>query len=161
LILIAFALRYRFLLNFETIPPTMPLQLSMMAYEDIDAFGVLDELAMKDWTFAQLMDSSGRQRREFVAEWARSIWNEDDKRYWVKVTDTETDEMIAMSMWRMPVLLESQDLEELDKPADAEDSIEQEAVQDAAARTKEFWNNVESIKKGFFREFLGARPHAC
>ena len=139
----------------------MPLQLSPMLYEDIDAFGILDELAMKDWTFAQLMDCSRRQRREFVAEWARSIWNEDDKRYWVKVTDTDTGKMIAMSMWRISVQLEVQDFEDMDKPVDAEGSIEKEAIEDAEARTKKFWENVESIKKGFFREFLSTRPHAC
>lgn len=139
----------------------MPLKLSPMLWEDIDDFGLIDELAMKQWTFAQLMDTSGRPRREFAAEWARSDWGKDEKAHWLKVVDTDNGEMIAMAMWRLPVQNPLLGSRQSNGPADAEGEIETKAVSEAEARTKKFWAEVENLKKGFFQEFIGERVHAC
>ena len=139
----------------------MPLKLSPMLWDDIDDFGLIDELAMEKWTFARLMDTSGRPRREFAAEWARSDWDKDEKAHWLKVVDTESGEMIAMAMWRLPVQNTWPGNRQAYEPADAETELEVKAVSDAEARTKKFWTEVERLKKGFFQDFVGDRVHAC
>lgn len=139
----------------------MPLELSQMLEEDIDAFGVLDEIAMAEWTFARLMDTSGRPRREFAAEWARNDWGKDEKAHWLKINDTETGEMVAMAMWRMPIQNDTIDGAEPERPADAEGSIQSKAVSDAERQQKQFWLKVETMKKDFFSKFIGSKPHAC
>lgn len=139
----------------------MSLKLSPMLEEDIDEFGVLDELVMQDWTFARLMDNSGRPRREFVSEWTRKDWGKDDKAHWLKVTDTETGEIVAISFWRLPIQNIQPATFKSEQAADAEGSIQQEAIPEADRRTKKFWAEVEETKKSFFEEFLGNRVHAC
>lgn len=138
----------------------MPLKLSPMLEEDIDAFGILDELSMEKWTFARLMDTSGRPRREFAAEWARKDWGKDDKAYWMKVTDTGTNEMIAMSMWRMPVEGYIRNNARPAALADADSTI-REGMSDAKTLPRRFWEEVEEIKKDSFEEFVGSKVHAC
>lgn len=139
----------------------MSLKLSPMLEEDLDAFGILDELAMQDLTFAQLMNNSKRPRREWVAEWARKDWGKDEKAHWLKVTDTETGEMIAASFWRMPVHMEEPHSTRPETSADAEGSLQKEGISDAESRTKKFWKEVEQIKKQLHEEFIGSRTHAC
>ena len=132
-----------------------------MLWEDIDDFGLIDELAMEQWTFARLMDSSGRPRREFAAEWARSDWGKDEKAHWLKVVDTESGEMIAMAMWRLPVQNPMLGSRQSNEAADEEGEIEAKVVTEVEARTKKFWAEVEKLKIGFFQDFIGERVHAC
>lgn len=107
------------------------------------------------------MDTSGRPRREFAAEWARKDWGKDDKAHWMKVNDTETSEMIGMSMWRMPVVSYVRNSARPAALADAESSIQKEGMSDADARSRRFWEEVEEIKHDSFEEFVGSKTHAC
>jgi hypothetical protein len=134
-----------------------------MLWEDIDAFGILDEAAMENWTFARLMDTSGRPRREFAAEWTRKDWDKDDKAHWLKVTDTETNELVAVALWRLPLQNEVAERSHPDVVAAMEDNgrKQQEELTDAEARTRKFWTETEKIKKDFAEQFIGSRPHAC
>ena len=141
----------------------MPLQLSPLLWEDIDAFGVLDEAAMENWTFARLMDTSGRPRREFAAEWTRKDWDKDDKAHWLKVTDTETDELVAVALWRLPLQNEVAERAHPNVAVAVEEtqSKQQEELTDAEARTRKFWAETEKIKKDFAERFVGSRVHSC
>ena len=139
----------------------MPLKLSPLLYEDIDAFGVLDEAAMENWTFARLMDTSGRPRREFAAEWARKDWDKDDKAHWLKVTDSETEEMAAVALWRLPLQNEVAERSHPDIAAAMKSNPPQEEITDAEARNRKFWAEAEKLKKDFAEQFIGSRVHAC
>ena len=151
----------------------MSLKLSPMQESDIDDFGLLDEEASKTWPFAQLMDTSGRPRREFAAEWARKDWGKDDKAYWLQVRDVPSEEsagagdMVAMALWRMPL--------KNDRPEDsltsgprvtsgngvgsAEDP--NAGIKYADAKMKAFWTTVEGIKKEAMEKVVGTQTHAC
>ena len=139
----------------------MPLQLSPLLWDDIDAFGILDEAAIKNWTFARLMDTSGRPRREFAAEWTRKDWGKDDKAHWLKVTDSDTNELVAVALWRLPLQNEVAERGHPDVVAAMESNPPQEELTAQDMRTREFWTKTEKIKKDFAEQFIGSRVHAC
>lgn len=138
----------------------MPLQLAYMEEKDIPEFAAVDAATAEGWAFVQAMDLSGQPRHVFAEQWARSVWGKSDMEHWLKVTDTESGEMVAMALWRLQ-LEEEMPKEELPAPAETvapETKGESNAVD---PRTARFWADTARAGKAFQDEFIGTRPHAC
>ncbi|KAI7221781.1 hypothetical protein KC333_g1534 [Hortaea werneckii] len=81
----------------------MALELSFMEEDDIPAFAAVEAAAMARWSVARTMDMSsqgGELRQEMVERWAREGFRNDSQQVWLKVTDTELDELVAAALWR-------------------------------------------------------------
>ncbi|RMY50441.1 hypothetical protein D0865_06904 [Hortaea werneckii] len=81
----------------------MPLELSFMEEADIPAFAAVEAAAMAGWSVARAMDMTsrgGEPRQEMVERWAREGFQNDSQQVWLKVIDTELDELVAAALWR-------------------------------------------------------------
>ncbi|RMZ11540.1 hypothetical protein D0860_03341 [Hortaea werneckii] len=86
--------------------PEMPLELSFMEEDDISAFAAIEAAAMEGWSVAKAMDTAshgGEPRQQMVERWAREGFQNDSQQVWLKVTDTELDELVAAALWRFEV----------------------------------------------------------
>lgn len=80
----------------------MPLELSILEEDDIPAFARIDEAAMAGWPLAEAMSiNSSVPRRQLVEGWVRKGFQTDSTQTYLKVTDTDTDEIIACALWRI------------------------------------------------------------
>ncbi|KAK3720441.1 hypothetical protein LTR37_003854 [Vermiconidia calcicola] len=140
----------------------MPLVLSRMLEEDIPAFAVMDEECMQGWGFARAMQhlNPDQPRREFIEEWTREDWGKDESQHWLKVSDTETNELIAVALWRFPI----EGLEPHIEPppsgkAEGSESKTEEtkkqapSVPDLFTVSRREWKILET-------EFIGDKPYA-
>ena len=138
----------------------MPLQLSHMEEKDIPAFAIVDEAAMAGWGYARAMEEPGQPRRVMAEQFTRKEWGKQDQ-YWLKITDTETGEMVAAALWRMQ-LEEEKPKEQLSAPAEAKEGrVKTGEPQTEKSNTASFWAETGRLSKEFNDEFIGTRPVAC
>ncbi|KAI7540712.1 hypothetical protein KC331_g9009 [Hortaea werneckii] len=81
----------------------MTLELSFMEEDDIPAFAVVEAAAMAGWSVARAMDMAsqgGEPRQAMVERWACEGFQNDSQQVWLKVTDTELGELVAVALWR-------------------------------------------------------------
>lgn len=74
-----------------------------MEEADIPAFAAVEAAAMAGWSVARAMDMTsrgGEPRQEMVERWAREGFQNDSQQVWLKVIDTELDELVAAALWR-------------------------------------------------------------
>jgi len=145
----------------------MPLKLSLMEEEDIPTFAAIDAAAMADWGMAQAMDSAatgGEPRQAMVERWTREGFRNDSRQVYLKITDDETDEIVAVGMWRFQFKGEEQPKDDVPAPAvEVEGEVEKKKEQGAQEKVEagpDVMVAMTKIGKEFRKEFVGAKPHA-
>ena len=140
----------------------MPFHLSRLEEDDIPAFVALDAKAMANWGLAHAMQNcmpADTTRPEMIDKFTRKDFGKDPEITWLKVVDTETDEMAAAAMWRFELNEQS--------AKQAKDKSATEAVVEAAREGDDEPEQrptvMDEMGRGMdeFREkFVGTRPRA-
>jgi hypothetical protein len=136
----------------------MPLTLSLLTEDDIPAFAVVDDAAMRDWPFAIAMGRNLRVPRiQMVEGWVRHGFGTDSAQVYLQVSDDETGEMVAGALWRFEdgEGREKQDENVADEKDGESGNVMMEGEDEEAARTaaafadarKSMWKEFEA---GFF-----------
>nr|POE47622.1 hypothetical protein CFP56_00953 [Quercus suber] len=133
----------------------MPLELGVMEEKDIPAWGRVDALSMSRWNVMEAMnriDLKGQPRELMVEEYTRANFAPNRENVWLKVTDTDTGEMVAGAFWRIREHITPQAAE--DPPAPAENA-------GAEAKKEELTVSgaMAPISKAFMDEYVYGRPH--
>lgn len=142
-----------------------------MEEDDIPAFAAVDAAAMANWGIAQAMDKAstgGEPRQQLVERWTRQGFRNDSEQAWLKVTDTETNELVAAAMWRFQLEEERPnpvtDKKELPAPtAEANGEVIKEVNEGAKRKGPSrpgVMGAMAEIWEDFKNEFIGNRPHA-
>lgn len=103
----------------------MPLELSFMEEEDIPEFADIDDAAMAGSRLAKAMensDSARGSRKGLILEYVRKGFHADSRQAYLKVTDTDTGEMVAVALWRF--VLEPEEKNPEEAPAASEEVVE-------------------------------------
>jgi hypothetical protein len=136
----------------------MPLTLTLLTEDDIPAFAVVDDAAMRDWPFAIAMGRNLRVPRiQMVEGWVRHGFGTDSAQVYLQVSDDETGEMVAGALWRFEdgEGREKQDENVADEKDGESGNVMMEGEDEEAARTaaafadarKSMWKEFEA---GFF-----------
>lgn len=91
----------------------MPLELSLMEEEDIPEFAEVDDAAMRDWGLAKAMENSNPtkgSRKDLILEYMRKGFYADSRQTYLKVSDTDTGEMVAAALWRFVLDAEEEEI---------------------------------------------------
>lgn len=137
----------------------MPLQVSLLEETDLEEFVEVDDLAMKNYPFAQAMASelpSGGARKQLIMGEMRKSFKQDHQNAWLKVTDTESGRLIAGAYWRFQL---DPDTSEPEKSA----ATDKEITKDQAAPTEKplsFMEVTAHRRRVFEEKFIKGQPFA-
>lgn len=128
----------------------MPLSVSLLREKDLDDFVEVDDAAMKDYLFAQAMVGNlpdGLTRKELVRSEMQKNLKQSESTVWLKVNDTETEELIGGALWQFQfeptkeIKSASQDMASNEEP--------QSFLETQSRRGEEFR-----------ARYIGTKPHA-
>ncbi|WPG99269.1 Hypothetical protein R9X50_00208100 [Acrodontium crateriforme] len=136
----------------------MPLQLSHMSEADIPEFVEVDDLAMGRYAYAKAMVTEGQCRKELIRGFMRVGFKQDDSNMWVKVVDTQTNELIAAAMWKFH--LEAGQPIEQETPQQTAEVKNDHVQENPSDKTSNFWAEGEKRSKKFKAKFVGSQAHA-
>lgn len=137
----------------------MPLELSFMEEDDIPAFAVIDSAAMANWGVAKAMDmanTTGEPRQQMVERWTRRGFQNDSQQVWLKVTDTESSDLVAAALWRF----RPEGVPENPPPRLGADSARAGKGDGQTHPVPNVMSAMGRIGDAFNKEFIGEQPHA-
>jgi hypothetical protein len=97
----------------------MPLELSLMEEEDVPEFAEVDDAAMRDWGLAKAMENANPTkgpRKDLILEYMQKGFHADSRQTYLKVSDTDTGEMVAAALWRFVLDAEEESPKETPAP---------------------------------------------
>ncbi|KAI7162844.1 hypothetical protein KC349_g1792 [Hortaea werneckii] len=137
----------------------MALELSFMEEDDIPTFAAVEAAAMAGWSVARAMDMAsqgGEPRQAMVERWAREGFQNDSQQVWLKATDTELGELVAVALWRFELADEKAGVAG-SVPAKRDAAVEPQGqthpVPDVMAAMGKIWEAFKS-------EFVGGQAFA-
>lgn len=147
----------------------MPLKLDLMSVDDIPEFADVDDRAMANYGFAQAMAAaspSDQSRKEICEYWTRQSFANDKDVTWLKVTDTETNKLIAAASWRVPLEgIEAPEVATSAEKADDEPLLTSWGLVSEESKDGEekpnFFAVVLKMRNEFVDEYMCGRPYAC
>lgn len=143
----------------------MSLHLSILEEDDIPSFARVDEAAMAGWPLAEAMSiNSTVPRRELVEGWVRKGFQTDSTQTYLKVTDTETKEIIACALWRIdPDGKHEKPKREVPAPVEGEGADGTGKVEGDDGKEARLGSVMDAMAAGwkqFQAQFFADTPHA-
>jgi GNAT superfamily N-acetyltransferase len=126
----------------------MPLQVSPLLESDIPAFCDLEVAAAANWLYARAMEPPGVPRRVFIEKWLRDSWGKDPLDTWMKVSDTDTGELVSCALWRIPC--------QRAEPSESEGEQQEERKWEDL----DFWAYQARRWSEFEKQFIGDQQYA-